>query len=39
MDVAIVVILAFLFLGETFTWKVGLGALLLTIGVILLTLK
>jgi transporter family protein len=39
MGVAFVVVLAVLFLGETLTWKVALGAVLLTIGVILMTIK
>lgn len=39
LSVVFVVILAVLFLGESLTWKSGLGVLLLTFGAILMTLK
>lgn len=39
LSVVFVVILAVLFLGESLTWKSGLGVLLLTAGAILMTLK
>lgn len=38
-SVIFVVLLAALFLGEMFTWKVGLGAVLIAGGAILLTVK
>ncbi|MFA5052413.1 MAG: EamA family transporter [Patescibacteria group bacterium] len=39
LSVVFVLILAVLFLGEHFTWKSGLGALLITIGAIFMTIK
>lgn len=39
LSVVFVLILALLFLGEHLTWKSGLGAALLTIGAILMSLK
>lgn len=39
LSIVFVVILATLFLGETFSWKIGLGALFMTIGAILISLK
>lgn len=39
LSVVFVVILAALFLGDSLTWKSGLGAVLITFGAILLTLK
>lgn len=38
LSVVIVVILATIFLGETLTWKTGIGAALMTIGAILMVL-
>ncbi len=38
-SVIFVVLLAAVFLGEAFTWKVGLGAALIAVGAILLTVK
>ncbi|MFA6274832.1 MAG: EamA family transporter, partial [Candidatus Paceibacterota bacterium] len=35
LSVVLILILAILFLGETLTWKTGLGALLITSGAIL----
>jgi transporter family protein len=39
LSVVFVLILAVFFLGEKLTWKSGLGALFITIGAILMTLK
>lgn len=39
LSVVLVVVMAALFLGEAFTWKVGLGAGLMTAGAILIALK
>lgn len=39
LSVVFVVILAVLFLGESLTWKSGLGVMLLTTGAILMTFK
>lgn len=39
LSIVFVVILATLFLGETFSWKMGLGALFMAIGAILISLK
>lgn len=39
LSVVLVVIMAALFLGEAFTWKVGIGASLMTAGAILIALK
>lgn len=39
LSVAMVLILAILFLGEQLTWKSGVGAALITLGAILMTLK
>jgi transporter family protein len=39
LSVVFVLILAVLFLGEHLTWKSGIGAVFLTIGAILMTLK
>ena len=39
LSVVFVVILAALFLGEGLTWKSGLGAILITAGAILMTIK
>ncbi len=39
LSIVFVVILAVFFLGETLTWKVGLGAIVMTFGAILMTLK
>ncbi|RJO59833.1 EamA family transporter [Candidatus Parcubacteria bacterium] len=39
LSVVFVLILAILFLGQSMTWKSGLGAALLTAGAILMTLK
>lgn len=39
LSVVFVVLLAAFFLGEHLTWKSGVGAVLLTIGALLLTLK
>ncbi len=39
LSVVFVVILALFFLGETLTWKVGIGAIIVTFGAILMTLK
>ncbi len=39
LSIVFVVILAVFFLGETLTWKVGLGAMVMTFGAILMTLK
>lgn len=39
MSVVFVIVLAALFLGESLTWKSGVGVLLLTAGAILITLK
>ncbi len=39
LSVVFVLILAALFLGEGLTWKSGLGASLITLGAILMTLK
>lgn len=39
LSIVFVVILAALFLGEGFGWKVVLGALFMTLGAILITLK
>lgn len=39
LSVVFVVVLAVLFLGESLTWKSGIGVFLLTMGAILMTLK
>lgn len=39
LSVVFVLVFAILFLGETFTWKAGLGATLITLGAILMTVK
>ncbi len=39
LSIVFVIILAAIFLAESITWKSGLGAILITIGAILLTLK
>jgi transporter family protein len=39
MSLVFVIILAAIFLGESLTWKVGLGAALMAIGAILIVLK
>lgn len=39
LSVVFVLILVTLFMGESLTWKSGLGAVLLTIGAILMSLK
>lgn len=39
LSVVFIVILAVFFLGESLTWKTGLGVLLLTAGAILMTFK
>lgn len=39
MSLVFVVLLAAIFLGESLTWKVGLGALLMVSGAILIVLK
>ncbi len=39
LSIVFVVILAVFFLGETLTWKVGIGAIVMTLGAILMTLK
>ena len=38
LSVVMVVILAVVFLGETLTWKTGIGAALMTVGAILMVL-
>jgi len=38
LSIVFVVILAALFLGETFTWKIGLGAGLIALGAFLITM-
>ena len=38
LSVVFAIILAFLFLGEKLTWKVGVGAALVTVGAILIAL-
>ena len=38
LSVVLVILFAVLFLGEQLTWKVGVGGVLITLGVILLTL-
>ena len=38
LSIVFVVILAALFLGETFTWKIGLGAAFIAFGAFLITL-
>lgn len=39
LSVVFVLVLAVLFLGESLTWRSGIGAVLLTIGAILMTIK
>jgi transporter family protein len=39
LSVVFVLILVTLFMGESLTWKSGVGAVLLTIGAILMSLK
>ena len=39
LSVVFVLVFALLFLGEHFSWKSGIGAFLITIGAILMTLK
>ncbi len=39
LSIVFIVVLAALFLGEAFTWKVALGALLVSAGAVLITLK
>ena len=39
LSIVFVIILAALFLGETFGWKTGLGAILMAAGAILITIK
>lgn len=39
LSVVFVLLFAVLFLAEQFTWKTGLGAVLITIGAILLTIR
>lgn len=39
LSIVLVVVLAVVFLGETLTWKVSAGALAMTFGAILMTLK
>ena len=39
LSIVFVVILAFLFLGEHLTWRVGMGAVLVTTGAVLMVLK
>ncbi len=39
LSLVLVVILAVFFLGETLTWKVAVGAVVMTFGAILMTLK
>lgn len=39
LSVVFVLILAVLFLGEKLTWKSGIGAILLTIGAVLMSIK
>jgi len=39
LSVVFVLILALLFLGEHLTWKTGLGAFLVTLGAIFMSLK
>lgn len=36
LSIVFVVILAVMFLGEVFTWKIGLGAILIAVGAILI---
>lgn len=39
LSVVFVLILALIFLGESLTWKTGIGAILITIGAILMALR
>jgi transporter family protein len=39
LSIVFVVILAFLFLGEHMSWRVGIGAVLITTGAVLMVLK
>lgn len=39
LSIVFVIVLAGLFLGETFGWKAGLGAILMAAGAILITIK
>jgi len=39
LSIVLVVVLALIFLGEGLTWKLGLGAVLMTIGALLISLK
>lgn len=39
MSLIFVVVLAALFLGETFNWKTGVGAVIMVVGAVLITLK
>lgn len=39
MNLVFVILLAAIFLGETLTWKVGIGAVLMALGAILIVIK
>jgi uncharacterized membrane protein len=39
MSLVFVILLAAVFLGESLTWKIGLGAVLMALGAILIVLK